>query len=282
MTDLHTHTTYSDGSLTVEELLKDAVENNIDIMSITDHDTTAVTRYTSNIITPEGITIIPGIEFSAESYYLNKKTRIHMLGYGYNHMDAYINRGIDNKYDTRGVTHKEYISDLIKKFPFLSTEMFEDFEYGRFGWIRKLILDHISDQLKEEDLKVLTQYLLENPAVYKNYSFDAIETIDMIHKAGGYAVFAHPYQTKLNHEELDLLTRYLKENNLDGIETYHAAASLEDREYAHLLSQKYELYETGGSDFHCYKDEIMIGHGVPQEVNNLQLVKKIIREGKTL
>ena len=282
MIDLHTHTFFSDGSLSVEELLRDARTHNIDILSITDHDTTDSIRHTSKIEIPKGMIIIPGIELSTDTYYLNKKTKIHLLGYGYDYDHPNLNKMIDDKYLLRKEDNKEYIEELISKFSFLSSEMFEDFQFGEYGWIRKLILKHLSKYISEEDKIILKEYLRNNMPNYRRYNFDIIESINMIHEAGGYTVFAHPYQTELEEKELNNLVKYLKENRLDGIETYHAESSIRDREISHRLSLEYDLYETGGSDFHHYVDQTMVGYGVDERVQDSELVKKLIKEGKIL
>lgn len=282
MVDLHTHTIFSDGCLSIEQLLHDALECDIDIISITDHDTIDGTKHIVNNNLSTNITIIPGVELSTDTYYLDKRTKIHLLGYGYDYKNVLLNDSIKNKYIIRGEDNKEYIETLISKFSFLNPELFKDFEYGRFGYIRKNILKHIADKLSASDLNKLNEYLNQKKPNYRKYNFDIVEGIEIIHNAGGYAVFAHPHETELSREKLDALTKYLKENNLDGIETYHVDSIGEHRIIAHDLALKYDLYETGGSDFHCYEDQIKVGYGVPKEVNNAELVKKLIKERKTI
>ena len=79
--DLHAHTTYSDGELTPSELIRSAIEKNIGVLAITDHDTiNGIKQINKNdsFIVDSGIKIINGIELSAKV----PKGRMHILGYG--------------------------------------------------------------------------------------------------------------------------------------------------------------------------------------------------------
>src|SRR5690606_29279814 len=72
--DLHTHTYFSDGKLSPDELVQRAMANGVEILSITDHDTVNAYQHFNN--TNTGITLIPGIEFSTFWH----KIGIHIVG----------------------------------------------------------------------------------------------------------------------------------------------------------------------------------------------------------
>ena len=77
---------------------------------------------------------------------------------------------------------------------------------------------------------------------------------------------------------------YLRNLGLDGLETYHIESNQNDRNYIHSLALKYDLYETGGSDFHSFKYANGVGDSnirFPQDYEPL-LVKKLIKEKKVL
>jgi hypothetical protein len=107
--DMHTHTIYSDGELTPEELIKQAKENNIGVFSITDHDTINALKYidkNKENIDLEYIQLIPGVELSAES----KKGTMHILGYNFDIRNQELNEVLDNSTSGGIFTH---ISDII-------------------------------------------------------------------------------------------------------------------------------------------------------------------------
>lgn len=283
MIDLHTHSTYSDGSLSINELVSNAVENKVDVMAITDHDTTlGVEEYSKNI--RDDIIVIPGVEFSTETYYLGKKTKIHMLGYGYKVYDKLINKILNDLYQRHYNDNKGYIEGLITKFSYLSSEFFIDFNYGKSGWLYKHILNCVNEYLSKEELEELREYLVNNKPNYNKYNEDVCDVIKLMKSVGGYTVFAHPQKCNLSEEELRTLVKYLIDNGLDGLETYHIDSTSSDRKIVHEIALEYGLYETGGSDFHSFVYGNSVGNPnikFPENYDSL-LVKRLIKENKVL
>ena len=266
MIDLHTHTVHSDGILTVNELVNNAIENNVQIISITDHDTISGLIEYQNMPLKKDILVIPGVEFSTDTYYLGRKTKIHLLGYGYKIKDKRINQVLQKLYIRRFNDNKEYLEDLIKKFSFLNAEYFHNFNYTKYGWLYKNILNHIRTFINEEQLELLKEYLLSNKPIYNKYNESVEDMIKLIHSCHGYSVFAHPQKCDITKKELQTLVMYLRDLGLDG------------------LAIKYDLYETGGSDFHSFKYASGVGDPnikFPQDYEPL-LVKKLIKEKKVL
>ena len=88
---MHTHTNYSDGDLSPQELIKLAIDKRIGTLAITDHDTIEGIKTidrNSDPIVDSGIKIINGIELSAKTY----KGRMHILGYGIDLNDKELNK----------------------------------------------------------------------------------------------------------------------------------------------------------------------------------------------
>jgi predicted metal-dependent phosphoesterase TrpH len=89
------------------------------------------------------------------------------------------------------------------------------------------------------------------------------DSIGLIHKAGGLAVLAHPYQLKLSQEALEPLISELADLGLDGIEAIYSRHSPADRESYSRLAKRHHLLVTGGSDYHgTYKPDIMLVTGL--------------------
>ena len=284
MMDLHTHTIHSDGMLTVNELINNAIENNVEVISITDHDTISGLSEYQNMHLKNDILVIPGVEFSTDTYYLGRKTKIHLLGYGYSVGDKTINQVLHELYIRRFNDNKEYIENLIKKFHYLNMDYFNGFDYGKYGWLYKNILNYIKTFIDREQLELLKEYLINNRPRYNKYNERVEDMIRLIHSCNGYAVFAHPQKCDVTKEELQKLVIYLRNLGLDGLETYHIESDQNDRNYIHSLALKYDLYETGGSDFHSFKYANGVGDSnirFPQNYEPL-LVKKLIKEKKVL
>ena len=284
MIDLHTHTTCSDGILSVKKIVESAIDNDVQVLAITDHDTIiGLSEYQNKYLTND-IVVVPGVEFSTETNFLGKKTKIHLLGYGYTVGDQAINDVLTELYQRRYDDNKEYIYSLIKKYSYLSEELFIGFDFGKYGWIHKLILGYIGSKLTEEQRVQLREFLLTNPPIYNRYNENIESILPIIHDCGGYSVFAHPPKCNLTPDELNKLVGFLHSIGLDGIETYHIDSNLLDRKLVHEIALRYGLYETGGSDFHNYEDGYIVGDSkidYPSQYEPL-LVKRLIREKKVI
>jgi len=274
MIDLHTHSDKSDGSLSPSALIDHAAEKGLSAIALTDHDTTdgldeAIARG-KEICASAKIEVIPGIEFSTEY----EKKDVHIVGLYIDHKDpafqkylqdfvaSRINRNIKmcNKLrDEAGIDIS--LEKLQKEFP---GAVITRAHYARYllshGYIKNLseaFERYIGDNCK---------YFIPREKV------TPLQAVQLILKAKGIPVLAHPILYHLNRERLDRLTSSLKEAGLIGIEaiysTYEPAEEREIRE----LARKYDLCISGGSDFHgACKPGLELGTGyghlyVPDEV----------------
>ena len=284
MIDLHTHTIYSDGVLSVKELIDNAILNGVYAMSITDHDSIiGIEEYYKKYLN-DNIIVIPGVEISTDTYYLGRKTKIHLLGYGFKVNDENISEVLRNLHQRRYNDNKSYIEQLIPKFKFLSNEHFINFEYGKSGWLYKHILNYTCQYLSKNQLEELRIHLINNRPNYNKYNENIEDMIRLLHKCNGYAVFAHPQKCDLTKEELKILVRYLTDIGLDGLETYHIDSISDERKIIHDIAIEYGLYETGGSDFHSFKYGTGVGDANIRFPDNYEphFVKRLVKEKKVL
>ena len=280
MIDLHIHSKYSDGILNITQIESEASKSNISILSITDHDNIESVDYIKKYKLSNVITFIPGIEMSTESYFFGDKIKIHLLGYNYDSNNKLLNKALLDIYSYRANANKEYILKLIKKFNYLSIDMFTDFDYGKHSWINKQILNRIYKTVEDSKINEIKEYLRGNKPHYIKYNFKIEEAIDILNNADGYSVIAHPHELKLSNNKLEELLKYLIDCGLKGIETYHNYASSEEVAYYHSLATKYNLYESGVSDFHNYENNQSIGC-IYSELNyDNKFIKKLIKENK--
>ena len=107
---------------------------------------------------------------------------------------------------------------------------------------------------------------LENQKKYPNMNFIEFrppykEVIDIIHKAGGKAFLAHPFEYKFK-DTIEFINDLRKEKELDGIECFHPSANQEQRNILVDYAKSNNLYISGGSDYHgSPKPDIEIGIG---------------------
>lgn len=259
--DLHTHTTCSDGQYTPEELVKRAGKLGICALAITDHDAISGTERGRNAakVFPE-LEIFSGIEISAK-----ENPQLHILGYGIdgNHPDlqAYIEK---NKRLRMG-RRERMLAFLQEKGVSLTLEEVmaanDGRSSGRPHFAKAMLEKGIVSSVEEAFDRYLAtpEYLqrVERPKP------TAVESIQMIRKAGGVAVLAHPAKLKLESSAFLELLSVLCETGLQGIEAYYSTHSKKEMAWYCKIAKQYGLFCTCGSDFHgeIIKPEIALGTG---------------------
>lgn len=279
MIDLHIHSKYSDGKYSIEEIVRKAQSKDISTIAITDHDNIESVKHIVDTLLLEKMLFVPGVELSTESFFFGDKMKIHLLGYGFNYQNQALINSLDNIYCRRANDNKEYIENLTELFNFINLDMFYNFDYGKYGWIRKLILESISSYINDDDIKILNDYLILNKPIYHDYNFKIEEAIEIINNAGGYPVIAHPFHLKLDNDRLRMFIEYLTNCGLKGIETYHNDSTIEQSKFYHSLAERYDLFESGGSDFHS--NNFGIVHEQLKNEDN-KLVKRLVLEKKVI
>lgn len=268
--DLHTHTCYSDGELTPDELIKLAECKNIKTIGITDHDTLLGVK---NITFQSKITkVIKGIELSAKV----DRGRMHILGY---------NIDVNNKELNDKMS--ELRDNSLHSILSLMEQIKKDYNI-RFGYddIKKLV--NANHNLGRPDIaKLCVKYKYANDIQdafdkYLNPAYDKCrknskginykECIGLILISNGIPVLAHPKTLNLDKEELLCLIKDMVDCGLKGIEVYHSSHSKEEIELYLDIANKFNLLISGGSDYHgqTVKPDIKIGTG---SNNNLNLTK---------
>ncbi|MGL5380875.1 PHP domain-containing protein [Clostridium sp.] len=241
--DLHIHSSYSDGTMTPEQIIEIAKEKSIKCISITDHDSIAAQYVTKNKY--EGINIIPGIELSTEFNDLE----LHILGYFIDINNDSLIQTV-NKLNKSRIDRVEEILHKLKKNNINLTlddlEIDKESTVGRSHIANAMVNKGYFDNYKT----AFTSFLVKGkPAYVKGFKLSYKETIEVINDAGGIAVLAHPGQI-YRGMAIESIIRELKCYGLKGIEVYHPSHTKEQTNNFHNLARKYRLSITGGSDYH--------------------------------
>ena len=273
--DMHTHTNYSDGELSPQELIRLAIDKKIETLAITDHNTIEGLKTIdrkSEIIKKSGIRVINGIELSAKS----NVGRMHILGYGIDLNNQLLNKKMSDLKDI-SINSVLSIMEQIKR----------DYRI-RFGYddIKELV--NANHNLGRPDLAKLcikygyastveeafNKYLIEayNKTRKTDNKLQYEECLELIIKSGGIPVLAHPKSLELREKEFLVLLKDMISCGLKGIEVYHSSHTKEEMEYYLEIANKYNLLISGGSDFHgkTVKPDIGLGSG---KNNNIKIKK---------
>lgn len=260
--DLHCHTTLSDGSLGIEEIIAQAKRNDIDYLAITDHDTQSSVSRAAVLGQRYGINIIPAVEFSA--YDNARGTKAHILCYMPKKPDRLEGLCLRTT-ESRRQRGKRMALRIIEKYP-VSLENIVKYSAGSKAIYKCHIMHALMDYGYTTDLY---------GEVYREL-FDAREglcadeiqgemgeypevhfVLQLIHSAGGLAVIAHPRV----YNNFALIEELAENKQIDGIEVWHQSLKPGDEDMLLDMAARYDLITTGGSDFHGFYNHYPISLG---------------------
>ncbi|MCF7839001.1 MAG: PHP domain-containing protein [Candidatus Marinimicrobia bacterium] len=247
MIDLHTHSTFSDGTLTPEELVATAQAAGVTALALTDHDTTAgVPRFLAAAATAN-LRAWSGVEISADF----PVGTMHILGYGFDSDDARLEQQLAWLRGGREARNREILEKLRRLGLTLTWEEVrahagEDV-VGRPHFAQALI-DRGYVRGKEEAFDL---YLARGkPAYADRRRLSPEDSLALIRDAGGVPVLAHPATLELNAVDLRDLVARLTVMGLEGLEVHYAEHSPNQVRQYRRLTRDFQLLATGGTDYH--------------------------------
>ena len=277
--DLHIHSNYSDGSDSIQILADKISHSNLDIVALTDHDTTDGLSEFETLL-DKRIKFIKGIELTC----LAGNIKCHILGYGINpeckELQALIAKGKilrRQKLDTR----IKYLKD-VWNIELTKDEL--DWLYSRNSVVKTHLANILVNRgLADSNVPAMKKYL--DNCKTGNTRFDGQEAINAIKSAGGIVVWAHPLGGEGEEhisEEL-LLTRLesMKKFGIDGLECHYSRYNQEEVNLLIKTADKNNLYITGGSDYHGTNKNIPLGRlntsDTEIDSDNLTILQKLIQ-----
>jgi hypothetical protein len=257
MIDLHTHTTYSDGTFTPADLLRAAVEAGLKAVAITDHDTVRGVQALSGVEPP--LPFVPGIEMSIQ---YREDLRFHMLGLFIDtsrpEAAAFERFNQEKRHERNRL--------IVERLNALGYEMrYEEAVAHAEGIVGRM---HIALTLVEKghfpSVAAVFATVMNHgkPAYVQRFRYPAPQGIEFIHALGGVAVLAHIGKELTDRDEMRAVLADLKGMGLDGMETRHPDHAPELREWLDGLAEDLGLAASGGSDFHgANKPSVSLGRG---------------------
>lgn len=245
--DLHSHSIFSDGTFTPEELVMRGVENGLKGIAITDHDTIDGLKRGIKAGLENNIEVIPGIEFSTTV--LGKE--VHILGYFLDIEDQIFLDNIEKIGIIRDDRNKKILEKLSKSNLHLTMEELKNEATGDIVskvHIANLLLKKGMVYSKEEAFR---SYLGKNGVAYiEKNNFTPHMAVEILKKNGAIASLAHPILYSAKISEIEKLILELIPLGLTGIESEYSKFSIKEKNEIRELGKKYNLILTGGSDFH--------------------------------
>ena len=247
--DLHTHSNRSDGTESPGDLVKRALAEGIDVLGLTDHDTTEGWDEAADVAAQTGMRLVRGIEVSCT-----------FAGYGV-HLLAYLP---DPTYPPLGRELQRVLDGRNSRLPATLERLrglgidIDVHDVRRVaGETAAMGRPHVADALVALGVvgdrnEAFDTYLgPQGPAYVHRYAADLEEMLGTVAAAGGVSVLAHPWASRHNHSALDADgLAGLRDAGLSGVEVDHEDHRPATREALRGLARELGLVVTGSSDHH--------------------------------
>ena len=269
--DLHCHTRFSDGSLSVDDLVFYAKRAGLDFVAVTDHDTMSGISRAELLGKRYGIGVIGGVEVSAWDY--KRQRRVHLLCYLPANPDR-LEGMLKHTIEDRDKCIRESLKKVMQLFP-VTEEHVSRFMKGAPALYNVHIMLALMDLGYADCIYGdLFQELLSPKRgscfVPRTY-IDVLEAVQIIKSAGGICVLAHPSV----YDSIEIMRELAQAQAIDGIEQFHPRNKDEDAQAIADIIREYDLIPTGGTDFHGAHTKIPhpIGTCVTQKASLERLFK---------
>jgi predicted metal-dependent phosphoesterase TrpH len=245
--DLHTHSTHSDGTLTVTENVTMAAERGLDGIAVTDHDTTEGFDEATAAAAEAGIDLIPGIEFSAEY----EGASLHVLAYWIDPANEALRAELKRLTDTRFRRGELMVEKLQELGYDISFERVRAIAGGDL-----IARPHVAKAMVEAGIvatekEAFDRFISDGGIAYvPKHALDPVDSLALIGAAGGVCVLAHPGMWKGNGSVPDSLIEEMAAGGMGGLEVDHPDHDDEQRAYYRALAERLGLVPTGASDCH--------------------------------
>jgi 3',5'-nucleoside bisphosphate phosphatase len=254
--DLQSHSIHSDGALPASEVVALAAGAGIQLLALSDHDTIDGVPEAELAARERGIVLTPAVELSAVH---GGYEDLHILGYEIDHTDADLQAAL---HDFRGDRARriEQMADRLRELGFelddapLRKRREAGKPIGR-PHLADAVLAHPANRQRLDDEGIhgrsdlFPPYLVPGAAAYVARSRPTVpQAIEVIHAAGGVAVWAHPFWDVDDEPEAISTLNAFVDAGLDGVECFYATHTQEQTEALYRVADG--LLTTGSADFH--------------------------------
>jgi predicted metal-dependent phosphoesterase TrpH len=257
--DLQSHSTRSDGGLEPAEVVRLAAQAGVETLALSDHDTVDGVAEALAAGREHRIRVVPATELSSID---GDREDMHILGYLVDHTDPALLAALE-RFRADREARAGRMMDALRELGFeLDTAAIEarvaaGAPIGR-PHIARAAFDHpanaqrIADEGLEDFSALLVAYLIDGAPAFRRRTTPTIgEAVEVIHAAGGIAIWAHPYWDLDTDEDVtDAIDRYV-ELGIDGVEAFYVTHTEQQTRFAYEACAARGLLTTGSADFHA-------------------------------
>jgi predicted metal-dependent phosphoesterase TrpH len=245
--DLHTHSSASDGTDQPAAVMQAAARAGLDVVALTDHDTTAGWEQAEEAARRLDVVLVPGVEISCRAGGIS----VHMLGYLVDPDDPDLVAEFARTRDDRVWRARRMVERIAVDYPLtwddVASRMEDGATVGRPHIADALVArGHVSDR-DEAFAHIL---VTGSPYYVGHYAPSALDVVRMVGEAGGVAVMAHPLAARRGRVVSDAVIADLAAAGMAGLEVDHRDHLPDEREHLRGLASELGLLVTGASDYH--------------------------------
>lgn len=245
--DLHAHTLASDGTDTPTQLVEKASAAGLDLIAITDHDTTSGWDEAASAAERNGIALLRGIEISCQW----RGISLHLLAYLHDPHHEPLLRTLHRARESRERRARRITELLAADVPVDWKDVSAQVEPGA-----TVGRPHIADALVTRGVvpdrdAAFAQYLYTGSPYYaSHYAPGPVEVVNLVRAARGVPVMAHPFAAARGPVVPDELIADMAQAGLFALEAHHPDHRESERDHALALAAALQLHVTGASDYH--------------------------------
>lgn len=256
--DLHCHSTASDGTLTPAQLVAAGADAGLDVLAITDHDTTGGWAEAA-AARPEGLGLVRGAELSCRWFGGRPAIPLHLLAYLFDPLEPRLAADLAALRDDREQRAERIVTKLRADGVPITWDEVRGYAAG--GSVGR---PHIAQALIRAGLVRTTDEAFASQWLGSRYfvpkaDLDVFEGVRAVRDAGGVTVFAHPRATSRGRVVPDRLIAELADAGLFGLEADHEDHTPAERKHVRDLAESLGLVVTGSSDFHGAHKTVRLG-----------------------
>jgi 3',5'-nucleoside bisphosphate phosphatase len=246
--DLHAHSTASDGTESPADLVRAATDAGLDVVALTDHDTTAGWAPALAAARDLRIGLVPGMEISCRS---REGISVHVLAYLHDPTHPGLLEEIGKARKARLTRAERMVELLAEDFPItwadVTAQTAHEATVGRPHIADALVAAGVVSDRTEAFSNILTSH---SRYYVTHYAPDPAHAVELVKEAGGAAVFAHPVASGRGRVVGEDVFHQMIDAGLDGVEVDHRDNPAEGRAWLRMLAAERGLLMTGSSDYH--------------------------------
>ena len=245
---MHTHSNVSDGTQPPAELVAAAAAARLDVMALTDHDSTDGWAPALHAAKLHGVGLIPGMEISCKTA---RGISVHLLCYLQDPLHPGLLEEISKAKVARQTRAVRMVERLAEDYPLnwddVSAHVAPGATVGRPHIADALVAAGIVSDRNEAFASILTSH---SRYFVSHYAVDPVLAVELVRAAGGVPVFAHPVATGRGRVVEPEIFHDMIDAGLLGLEVEHRDNPPEGRAWLRVLARERGLFMTGSSDYH--------------------------------